>query len=59
MDNVCINCVNCVIYDKKYSCDYNYWSDKKINDIFLFIPQMFDCEEYEEYNGDNPHLKND
>jgi hypothetical protein len=55
---LCINCINCITYDKKYHCDYEMWTNKSLNDIILFIPVMFECENYEEYKGENKHIRN-
>ena len=54
---LCINCTNCIIYKQQYMCDYELWKDKKLNEIVIFLPVMFDCDNYEEYKGNNNHLK--
>ena len=55
-DQICISCINCIKIDNLYHCDFDKWTDKKFNDILILIPDVFECEEYEEYTGDVKYI---
>lgn len=50
--NLCINCINCInnLDNNLHDCDYGFWLEKKYNEMLLYTPELFECEEFEDYN---------
>lgn len=47
-DKVCQKCVNFLTNkDDMVECDYEYFTNVKYENAILFVPDMFDCEQYE------------
>jgi hypothetical protein len=44
---LCKNCFNCKIKGNKVYCKFGLFEEKK-DTVLLYIPQDFDCPEYEE-----------
>jgi hypothetical protein len=48
-DKLCKNCVNfCTIDDKYYFCDYEYWDNTLYEKALIFVPELFECNKFEE-----------
>jgi hypothetical protein len=45
---LCKDCQN-MVYEKnsKVSCDYNYFDGVHVYKAYIYIPEMFDCIEWE------------
>ena len=44
---VCQRCVNFLEDDGLITCDYEYFADVKFEQAILYVPEIFDCNEYE------------
>lgn len=45
---LCKDCVNFLVEDNKATCDYEYWIDVNIYKAYIYVPDMFDCIEWEQ-----------
>lgn len=52
---LCKDCVNFIVEDDKVSCDYEYFENDDVYKALIYVPEQFDCEQFEiiEEDGDN------
>ena len=48
----CKDCVNFVMCreDNKVECDFDYFEPIMYEDAVLYVPELFDCDKYEDIN---------
>jgi len=45
---ICKNCINFMIYDENTCiCDYEYWEETSLLNAILYVPEMFECINFE------------
>ena len=47
MEEMCKNCMHCRIKFGIVFCSLGHFADKKLEAIDLYVPEDFDCEEFE------------
>ena len=49
MDNekLCVNCLGCRIKNEVVFCSGGKFIDKTLDEIMLYVPEDFDCEDFE------------
>ncbi len=45
---LCIRCFNCKLKDNEIYCKFECFREKKTSRPITYVPQDFDCPEYEE-----------
>lgn len=47
--DLCSNCVNWLEHSKNLiSCDYEHFEKIPLEQAIIFVPEIFDCEEFEQ-----------
>lgn len=44
---LCKDCINFIFDGNSVDCDIGYFLKEKIHKAYIYIPEMFDCEDYE------------
>ena len=49
MDNekMCVNCMNCRMKNAIVFCSIGKFMNKTLDEIMLYVPEDFDCEDFE------------
>ena len=44
---LCKDCNNFIVEDGKASCDWGFFENVNIYKAIIYVPELFDCEEWE------------